>query len=72
MSTNLLLFCTLLTINYNGVELKELASMNKLATIRPNFGILLTIAFLNMGGLPPTLGFFGKFYIFLEVSLRND
>jgi NADH-quinone oxidoreductase subunit N len=35
-----------------------------LASVRPGVALAMTIFLLSLGGIPPTGGFFGKFYIF--------
>jgi NADH:ubiquinone oxidoreductase subunit 2 (subunit N) len=68
----LLFFCIILATNYKNLELKELSKLSTFSKKNAVFSSLLTLTILNIGGLPPTLGFFGKFYIFLEVSFRGD
>jgi NADH-quinone oxidoreductase subunit N len=68
----LLFFCLILITNYKDLELKELSKLSIFSKQNAVFASLLTLTILNLGGLPPTLGFFGKFYIFLEVSFRGD
>jgi NADH-quinone oxidoreductase subunit N len=33
---------------------------------RPGVAVLMTVALLSLGGLPPTAGFFAKYYVFLS------
>jgi NADH-quinone oxidoreductase subunit N len=35
-----------------------------LASARPAVALAMTIFMLSLGGVPPTVGFFGKFYLF--------
>ncbi len=48
-----------------------LLSFSGLGTISPMFSFLLMINFLSLAGIPPTGGFFGKFYIFANIILQH-
>ncbi len=51
-----------------GLEKKEFTEINDLAGLgrqRPFFAIPLTLFLLSLLGIPPTVGFFGKYYLFL-------
>ena len=43
-----------------------------LATKHPGAALVMTIALLSLGGMPPTAGFFAKFYIFKTVMETWD
>ena len=40
-------------------------SFNGLATTNPLLAFVMTVAMLSMAGIPPTAGFFAKYYIFV-------
>jgi NADH-quinone oxidoreductase subunit N len=37
----------------------------------PGLAVILTLAMLSLGGIPPTLGFFAKFYLFKSILAFN-
>jgi NADH-quinone oxidoreductase subunit N len=37
----------------------------------PGIAVVLTLAMLSLGGIPPTLGFFAKFYLFKSILAYN-
>ena len=43
-----------------------------LATARPALALAMTVFLLSLGGVPPTAGFFGKFYLFRSAMERPD
>ena len=61
--TNLLVFGGLILFTaVTGKEnIKDLAGLNRRS---PWLALAMTIALLSLGGIPPTAGFFGKFFLF--------
>jgi NADH-quinone oxidoreductase subunit N len=49
----------------------EISQYQSMAYTRPYLAILMTIFLVSLGGLPPTAGFFGKFYLFRAVLEAN-
>lgn len=49
----------------------EISQYQNLAYTRPYLAVLLTLFLVSLGGLPPTAGFFGKFYLFRAVLEAN-
>lgn len=45
----------------------EIENYTGLAYTRPGMAVLMTIFLMSLGGLPPTAGFFAKFYLFRAV-----
>jgi NADH-quinone oxidoreductase subunit N len=43
-----------------------------LATARPALALAMTVFLLSLGGVPPTAGFFGKFYLFRSAMERAE
>ena len=37
----------------------------------PGIAVVLTLAMLSLGGIPPTIGFFAKFYLFKSILALN-
>ncbi len=52
-----------------GKERVLVSDWNGLATSRPGAALAMTIFMLSLGGVPPTAGFFAKFYIFKSAML---
>jgi NADH-quinone oxidoreductase subunit N len=70
--TTLMFFCTILGVHYNYFEIQSLSWLNIITQKNATVSIILTILFFNMGGFPPLLGFFSKFYLLLEVGLSGN
>jgi len=68
--TNLLIFGgVILFISVTGTEdIKDLAGLNRRS---PWLALTITIALLSLGGIPPTAGFFGKFFLFQAAVNAN-
>jgi NADH-quinone oxidoreductase subunit N len=49
----------------------EIQQYQSMAYTRPYLAVLLTLFLVSLGGLPPTAGFFGKFYLFRAVLEAN-
>lgn len=50
---------------------EPLLSFSGLGSTSPFFSALLAINFLSLAGIPPTAGFFAKFYIFSNIILQH-
>ena len=61
--TNIAAFGTVVLVsNYTGAE--EMSDLNGLSRRSPYLSIAMLFALLSLGGIPPTAGFFGKFFLF--------
>jgi NADH-quinone oxidoreductase subunit N len=49
----------------------EISQYQSMAYTRPYLAVLMTLFLVSLGGLPPTAGFFGKFYLFRAVLEQN-
>jgi NADH-quinone oxidoreductase subunit N len=49
----------------------EIPQYQSMAYTHPYLAVLLTLFLVSLGGLPPTAGFFGKFYLFRAVLEAN-
>ena len=49
----------------------EVSQYQSMAYTRPYLAILMTLFLVSLGGLPPTAGFFGKFYLFRAILEQN-
>jgi NADH-quinone oxidoreductase subunit N len=68
-SYSLMVFGALSFVSY--LEKKEgsilkIEDLAGLATQKPGLALAMTVLLLSLAGIPPTLGFFGKFYLFTE------
>ncbi len=49
----------------------EISQYQGIAYTRPYLAVFMTLFLVSLGGLPPTAGFFGKFYLFRAVLDEN-
>lgn len=59
-------FAVLISLTREGKEGVELKDLVGLGLQKPFLGFVMTLFMLSLAGFPPTLGFFGKYYLFLE------
>jgi NADH-quinone oxidoreductase subunit N len=52
-------------------DIHEISQYQSMAYTRPYLAVLMTLFLVSLGGLPPTAGFFGKFYLFRAVLEQN-
>jgi NADH-quinone oxidoreductase subunit N len=64
---NLGAFAVIIILRRQGVIGDELDDLNGLIRRSPFAAVLLLIFMLSLAGIPPTIGFFGKYYIFLSL-----
>jgi len=55
----------------DGREGSSLDHFAGLAKVHPALGAVMLVLMLSLGGIPPTAGFFGKFYIFMGAVRAN-
>jgi len=60
-------FSVVIILRKRGLIGDELKDLNGLISRSPGAAILLLIAMLSLAGIPPTIGFLGKYYIFLAL-----
>lgn len=63
-------FAVLLIVNKN-IGNESIESFNGLARRNPLFATVVIIAMLSLAGIPPTAGFFAKYYIF-SAAIQNN
>lgn len=63
----LLAFGVLARLGKDGEEETGLDRLRGLAGRRPGLAFLMALALFSLAGFPPTVGFFGKFYLFREL-----
>ncbi|MFQ5458197.1 MAG: NADH-quinone oxidoreductase subunit N [Myxococcota bacterium] len=61
---NLGAFAVIILRVQDGEEREEIEDLAGLGYGRPALGLAMTLFMLSLGGIPPTAGFMGKFYIF--------
>jgi len=61
---NLGVFGCLIALRRRGIAGDRIEDLNGLIKKRPGLTVLMTIFLLSLGGIPPTAGFIGKFYLF--------
>jgi NADH-quinone oxidoreductase subunit N len=57
-------FAVVVAVSKRGEENLEISSYAGLGFRQPALGLAMTLFMISLAGLPPTAGFFGKFYIF--------
>ena len=65
----LLGFGVVARLGKDGSEDTSLSRLKGLAERRPGLAFLLALSLLSLAGFPPTVGFFGKFYLFRELMV---
>jgi NADH-quinone oxidoreductase subunit N len=61
---NLGVFGCIIALRRRGIQGDRMEDLNGLIKKAPGLTILMTIFLLSLGGIPPTAGFIGKFYLF--------
>jgi NADH-quinone oxidoreductase subunit N len=69
---NLGAFGVLIALHRRGIEGDRIEDFNGLAQRAPGLAALMTIFLLSLGGIPPTAGFIGKFYLFYGLVDSGD
>src|SRR4051812_30753842 len=69
---NLGAFGVIIALKRQGFEGDRLEDFNGLAQRSPGVAALMTIFLLSLGGIPPTAGFIGKFYLFYGLIENGD
>ena len=57
-------FGLLMSLSKNGQEPGDIQELNGIGLKKPFLGFAFTLFMLSLAGFPPTIGFFGKYYIF--------
>jgi len=60
-------FLTVVALRRQGIIGEDLEDMSGLMHKSPGYAILMLIFLLSLAGIPPTAGFWGKYYIFLAL-----
>ncbi|MDP4278084.1 MAG: NADH-quinone oxidoreductase subunit N, partial [Bacteroidota bacterium] len=50
----------------------DIADYNGLYKTNPKLALLMMIAMFSLGGIPPTAGFFSKFFVFMAAASRGE
>lgn len=62
---NLGAFGVLILLARRGQELNNIEDLKGLGRVSPAVGAIMTVFMLSLGGIPPTIGFFGKWFLFI-------
>ena len=71
MIMNVAIFAILLSLKVKNEYLTEINDLKGLSKSNPILSISIAIIMLSMAGIPPFIGFFGKFYIFIA-AINQD
>ena len=64
---NIAIFTILLSLKKANSYVEKITDLNGLSISNPVISLSLAIIMLSMAGIPPFMGFFGKFYVFIAV-----
>ncbi len=56
-------FAFILSMERDGRPVSDIAGLNQFAQKEPLKGLAMLVLLFSLAGVPPTLGFFGKFYV---------
>ncbi|MEM8850102.1 MAG: NADH-quinone oxidoreductase subunit NuoN [Pseudomonadota bacterium] len=56
-------FAFILAMTRDGMDATDIASLNQLSKSRPGAALALLVLMFSLAGIPPTLGFFAKYYV---------
>ncbi|WP_118132710.1 NADH-quinone oxidoreductase subunit NuoN [Oceanicella sp. SM1341] len=65
VTTNVGMFAFILNMERDGVPVTDLRSLAGYASIEPARALALMLLLFSLAGIPPLVGFFGKFYVFV-------
>ena len=65
MIMNIAIFAFLLSLKSSNGFVEKIDELSGLSKSNPLIGLSLAIIMLSMAGIPPFIGFFGKFYVFI-------
>ncbi|MEM7487870.1 MAG: NADH-quinone oxidoreductase subunit NuoN [Pseudomonadota bacterium] len=56
-------FAFILSMTRDGMDATDIASLNQFSKARPGAALALLVLMFSLAGVPPTLGFFAKYYV---------
>ena len=62
---NVAIFTILLSLKSNEGYIENISELSGLSKAKPIIGLAIAIIMFSMAGIPPFIGFFGKFYVFI-------
>ena len=65
MIMNIAIFAILLSLKSSKGFVEKIDELSGLSKSNPLIGLSLAIIMMSMAGIPPFIGFFGKFYVFI-------
>ncbi len=63
VTMNIGVFAFILTMQRDGEPVSDIASLNQLSRSDPTRALALLVLMFSLAGVPPLVGFFGKFYV---------
>jgi NADH-quinone oxidoreductase subunit N len=63
VTMNIGTFAFILSLERNGRPVSDIASLNQFAKVEPLKALAMLVLLFSLAGVPPMLGFFGKFYV---------
>jgi NADH-quinone oxidoreductase subunit N len=63
VTMNIGTFAFILSMERNGRPVSDIASLNQFAKVEPLKALAMLVLLFSLAGVPPMLGFFGKFYV---------
>ena len=71
MIMNVAIFAILLSLKVKNEYLINISDLKGLSKSNPIVSLSISIIMLSMAGIPPFIGFFGKFYVFIAAIERE-
>jgi len=71
MVMNIAIFAILLSIKVKNEYLVNISDLKGISKSNPIVSLCIAIIMLSMAGIPPFIGFFGKFYVFIA-AIENE
>jgi len=65
VTMNVGVFAFILTMERDGQPVTDISDLAGLATARPATALAMGALFFSLAGIPPLVGFFGKYYVFM-------
>jgi NADH-quinone oxidoreductase subunit N len=71
ISMNIGMFALILSMERDGRPVSDIASLSMLSKVQPLRALCVVLIMFSMAGVPPMVGFFGKFYV-LRAAYEAD
>ena len=71
VTMNIGTFAFILSMQRDGQQVVDIASLNQYAKVAPGRALAMLVLLFSLAGVPPLVGFFGKYYVLL-VAVEAD